>query len=104
VAEALVSVASGDRRGAESAVQALERDYAEAGPYQIAGVYAAMGERDRALDWLERSHALGDPGLAEIRADPLLAPLREEPRYRELLKTLGLSRVDAASGSGTSVL
>jgi len=59
--------------------------------YALACIYAALGEKAKALDWLEKAY--------EERAifvwpmlpfEPALASLREEQRFKELVKKLGL--------------
>jgi TolB-like protein/tetratricopeptide (TPR) repeat protein len=56
----------------------------------VAGVYAYRGETDQAFQWLERCYTERDPGLTEMKADPLLKSLRHDPRYQALLKKMGL--------------
>lgn len=41
-----------------------------------------------ALEWLETALRLRDPGLVELRTDPLLDPLREESRFKSVMKEL----------------
>jgi tetratricopeptide (TPR) repeat protein len=91
MADALTAEARGDREAALTAVRGLERDHADTAPYQIAGIYARLGEREAAFRWLDRALEMRDPGLIELRADPLLEPLRDDPRYRELLVRVGFS-------------
>ncbi len=55
-------------------------------PIGIARVYAALGDKGQALDWLER--ASRDPGLIDLQVDPDFDPLRAEPRFRELLRRM----------------
>jgi len=54
-------------------------------------VFADRGDADRAFDWLERAVRSGDAGLTYARAEPLLAPLHDDPRWQPLLAELGLS-------------
>lgn len=58
--------------------------------YQIAEVYAFRGESDKAFEWLERAYKQRDPGLTQIKNDPLLKILRHDHRFTELLKKLHL--------------
>jgi TolB-like protein/Tfp pilus assembly protein PilF len=54
--------------------------------YAFAVVYMALGEKDQALDWLEknvRDHA--SPAINLITIDPYLDPLRGEPRFQALV-------------------
>jgi TolB-like protein/DNA-binding winged helix-turn-helix (wHTH) protein len=70
------------------------------GAYQIAEVYAARGQIDEALTWLERADALHDPGLWILQVDPLLRGLGEQPRFIALKRKLHMSRpVEPATGS-----
>lgn len=60
-------------------------------PYLTAEVFAGLEERARALDWLERgveqdTHIL----YAYVAIDPALRSLQREPRFRALLRKLGL--------------
>ena len=60
-------------------------------PYGVALGYTGMGDNDRALEWLERATDLHDPNIALfLRTDPLLDPLRDHPRFRRLLRRVGL--------------
>ena len=60
-------------------------------PYPVALGYAGMGNHDQALDWLELAVQLHDPNVAlYLRSDPLLDPLLDNPRFRRLLRRIGL--------------
>ena len=54
-------------------------------PYDIVLEYAALGEVDAALEWLERSFAEHEPDLIQLAVDPRIDILREEESFRELL-------------------
>jgi TolB-like protein len=58
-------------------------------PYSVAGVYAGLGEKDRAFDWLTRGYKDRSIGMLSLKVDPFLNPLRSDPRYMELLKKMG---------------
>ena len=49
---------------------------------------AQWGRTDEALAALERAQAIGDSGLIYLSTDPLLDPLRNQPRFRKLLKDI----------------
>ncbi len=57
---------------------------------QVAGLYAALGDHETALQWLEASAAQGDLSLGVIGTDPSLDPLRDDPRMQALMDELGL--------------
>jgi serine/threonine-protein kinase len=59
-------------------------------PYGIASIHACMGEVDTALDWLEKAYAEHDQTLVWVKVHPRLDPVRQQPRYVELLKKMGL--------------
>lgn len=60
-------------------------------PYFIAELYAKLGQKQKALDWLERAFA-ARIGLIFVRLknDRNLENLHSEPRYKALLKKMGL--------------
>lgn len=64
-------------------------------PMTIAQLYAGIGEKDRAFYWLEQAYAHrdwigGDFGVELVRLEPMLDPLRSDPRYTDLLRRVGL--------------
>jgi len=59
-------------------------------PYYIAEVYAFQKKTDQAFEWLERAYTKRDPGLIEIKGDPLLKNLETDPRHALLLKKMRL--------------
>ena len=59
-------------------------------PYHFAYVYTGLGEYDRALDLLERAVAERTGPAYSIKGSFLLAPLREHPRFRALLRQMKL--------------
>lgn len=52
---------------------------------ELAAAAALRKDRQAALDWFERAVEAGYPEYALIERDPILADIRPEPRYRELL-------------------
>jgi hypothetical protein len=57
---------------------------------QIAEVYAYRGETDKAFEWLDRAYRQRDPGTPELKSDPLMRSLHQDPRYTDLLKKMRL--------------
>jgi len=53
--------------------------------YYIAMAYALLGEEEKALQWLEEMFIRKDPDGNWVYADPLMAPVRDNPRYQELI-------------------
>ena len=58
------------------------------GPVLEAGVFAALGERTRALDLLDEAVATHDPLVVDLKVRPWLDPLREEPRFKAIMARL----------------
>ena len=58
--------------------------------YSFALVHIALGEKDKAIDWLERAYRdRAGPDIALIKVDPFFDDLRGDPRFEALLqKTL----------------
>jgi TolB-like protein/Flp pilus assembly protein TadD len=59
-------------------------------PFNLARLYTALGEREKALTTLERLRDAHAGGLVYLKVDPHLDPLREESRFQALLKKVGL--------------
>ncbi len=59
-------------------------------PYILAEDYAALGNNDKAMEWLERAYKERDDWIAWIKVDPNLDGLRSEPRFGDLLRRVGL--------------
>jgi tetratricopeptide (TPR) repeat protein len=57
--------------------------------YLIADVYATIGETDEAFAWLERGYRERDPIMAELKSNPVVDPLRSDPRFDDLLRRIG---------------
>jgi len=60
--------------------------------YDIALVYAGLGENDQALTWLEKAFAEHNGWLVFLKVEPRLEPLRAEARFSALLKKVGLQK------------
>ncbi len=57
----------------------------------LAVLYAAAGDRDRAFAWIERGVERQDPYLVLFPVSPLIDGLRSDPRFPRLLRRLGMS-------------
>src|SRR5262249_55971554 len=55
----------------------------------IATVYLRLGDKEQALNWLEKSFAERGGAPLEIKTNPIYDPLRSEPRFNELLRRAG---------------
>jgi len=76
----------------ELAQQYLDELYVlngDSASYQYGQIHAQWGETDTALTWLETALEIRDPGIILSVWDPLLDPLRGEPRFQKILKAAG---------------
>jgi tetratricopeptide (TPR) repeat protein len=60
----------------------------DGGAYQYATIYAQWGNRAQALEWLETALRLRDTGSGKLKTDPLVDPLRKEPRFQAIERAL----------------
>jgi TolB-like protein/tetratricopeptide (TPR) repeat protein len=73
---------------AEAEVAKIKAALGDAEAYQYAATYAQWGNYPRALDWLDNAMRLRDSGLVQLKTDPLMDPLRQEPRFRAIERDL----------------
>ena len=59
-------------------------------PYNLALIYASLGDKDNALEWLEKAYEDRSTLLVWIKVDPRLDNLRSEPRFKAVIKRMGL--------------
>jgi len=78
----------GRHADAEAELAKLKASMGEASAYQYAEIYAQWGNRAQALEWLETALRLRDSGLIYVKTDPLLDPLRKEPRFQAIERDL----------------
>lgn len=56
--------------------------------YYFALLHVGLGERDQALQWLERAYQERSTVLAYLGIDPRLRSLHDEPRFRALVQRI----------------
>ncbi len=82
----------GRRREAEAVLLELEQRSAERNvpPNAVAVVYLGLGDIEVALTWLERAYRERDVHLLELGVEPKWDEARNHPRFRELVRAIGL--------------
>jgi serine/threonine-protein kinase len=86
--QTLALARAGDRARATEMLAKFKRLFGEASSYQYAAIYAQLGDRKRALDELEHAFAIRDGGIVSIKIDPLLDPIRGEPRFAAVVRRM----------------
>src|ERR1044071_7287472 len=60
--------------------------------YGLAQVYVALGDKDRALSLLEKAYAERSNRMNYLKVDPTLDPLRQEPRFKQLMRKMNFEQ------------
>jgi hypothetical protein len=58
--------------------------------YYIASIYAALGDRDNAFTEMENAFKAHDWRLLWLKSDPFMDPLRDDQRFKSLVKRMNL--------------
>ena len=68
-------------------------------PHTFAIVHLGLGQKDEALGWLEKAY---EERAFEVLsfAGPVFELLRDEPRFRDLLRRMGLARTQGYLTAG----
>jgi len=85
---------AGQRDEALKLVRKLERIEAEergyVAPFGIIWAYAGLGDKEQAFARLERAYQERPDRIVWLNVDPLLEPLRSDPRFQDLVRRVGL--------------
>lgn len=96
-ARAYLEAVAGRRNQAEKILSDLERLALRNLPFcsQVAGIRAALGDKEAALGWLELAHSRHEGAMVWLKIDPRFDSLRGEPRFIEILQRMGLAEKPA---------
>ena len=80
--------------GDKLAMERIMKELADSGhryvsPYNVARVYGAIDDKQRALEWLERAYQEHNPDLIELTREPSFESLRSDAKFRELVERIG---------------
>ena len=53
-------------------------------------IYLGVGEKEKALDWLDKSYQDQESACWYLTVDPIYDSVRKEPRFQAILKKIGL--------------
>jgi serine/threonine protein kinase/Tfp pilus assembly protein PilF len=65
-------------------------------PHFFAGIHIGLGENDRAIEYLEKAYEEHSHWLIYLHIDPVMDDLRNDPRFQDLLRRVGLPTSSAA--------
>jgi TolB-like protein/Tfp pilus assembly protein PilF len=82
--------AAGRQAESDEALKTLIAKFADSQAYYVAMTYAYRGDRDAAMQWLERAYVQKDQGFREIVGEHLFNNLADDPRYKAFLKKMNL--------------
>ncbi len=82
---------SGRRMEAQRVLAQLlrERDQSYVSAFDLAVLYTGLGEKQQALEWLEKSYQERSAFLIYMTWDPRLDSLRKEPRFQQIIQRVG---------------
>jgi TolB-like protein/Tfp pilus assembly protein PilF len=91
--KAYIQARSGKRAEAEQALKVLLDSSAQrfVSPYNIAIVFAGLGDEENALAWLEKAYQTRDARLVWVGVESKWDSLREHPQFQDLLRRLKLT-------------
>src|SRR5262249_2974687 len=80
----------GHRQAAEAILTELKKKdkRGQQVAHSIAAVEAALGDRDQAFLWLDKAYQQRIGSMVLLQADPQFDPLRQDPRFDELLRRM----------------
>ncbi len=84
---------AGQREEALKLVEELKRIAVERRNFRLFGIiwaYAGLGDKEQAFAWLERAYQEHRDLIIWLNTDPILEPLRSDPRFHDLVRRVGL--------------
>lgn len=95
---------AGDREGALEILRALQEEERTGyvPPLALASLHLGLGNLEAAVDRIEEAHAQRHHGLVWAGVSRLWDPLRGEPRFQALLRSMGLEDVQPTQSGRTS--
>ena len=84
---------TGNRNEAQKALTELQEQSKQryVSPATIALIYAALGDKDQAFAWLDKSVEEHDLTTSHCKVDQRFDSLRSDPRFAELVRRVGLT-------------
>lgn len=87
--EAIIATKLNNVAAGQTVIDSMKAEFGDNSLYQQAQVMAQWGRPDDAIAALARAKAAGDSGLVQLRNDPLLDPLRDNPDFKAIMAAMG---------------
>jgi TolB-like protein/DNA-binding winged helix-turn-helix (wHTH) protein len=71
-------------------MERLEKTGVPIPTFFVAFLYGLVGDKDQAFAWLERAFAERNAALTDLNVDPIWDSLRDDPRFKDLVRRVGL--------------
>jgi len=83
---------AGKRPEAEKTLAALKEQSTHhyVAPFDIALIYVGLGSKSSAFDWLDKAYEDRSTWLHSLKVDPRFDRVRDDTRYRDLLRRMRL--------------
>ena len=81
---------TGNRQQALAAMTELQSTSSYTLPLFLARIHTALGEKNEAMNLLEKLYEERSESIVWLKVDPTLAALRDEPRFIALAKRIGI--------------
>jgi hypothetical protein len=78
----------GRRAEAGATLAKYRATFGDSAAYDYAEIYAQWGNTHEALEWLATAQRMHVPDLVWLKTDPLMDPLRSEPRFQAIEREL----------------
>ncbi len=88
---AMAYAAAGKNKAAQTIIRKLQEPMGKRYvlPYNVAKIYAAGGNKEKAFQWLELAYEGGNPDLIELNSEPVFDGLRSDERLSALMRRIG---------------
>jgi len=84
----LTHAMAGRKKQAQNMLGELTKEWGARMPTFIGAVYAHLGEKDKAFEWLQKGYEQRDFFIHQLKVEPVFDPFRSDPRFQDLLRRM----------------
>jgi DNA-binding winged helix-turn-helix (wHTH) protein/Flp pilus assembly protein TadD len=91
----LANALAGNEKEARAIIESLEQRSKTryVSPFNVALVYAGLGQKEQTFEWLQRAELERSPSLNFLILSPAFANVREDPRFTKMVEHIGLGPI-----------